>query len=236
MLSVELEPSFSVIREDYNTRFSIGRKFAEVRCQTKCSMIDGKMVSLLQGDSGAFCHLFHNTRADCNSNLMIAEGFNINKDYATCQEAWEKLVSGEIQYCSSERRGQCHESIVKTDLYCFSVLHFKLRSLDFAQKILYHLVGGQKIWSETANLHVMRFLTRAKKECIESIKSSTGMLIDSPSSSGGNTNTGPLADKFFGPLYRDKICSVILNEEDHLNYADFMSDLYHANHYTVCRC
>ena len=123
VLSVELEPSFSVIREDYNTRFSIGRKFAEVRCQTKCSMIDGKMVSLLQGDSGAFCHLFHNTRADCNSTLMIAEGFNINKDYATCQEAWEKLVSGEIQYCSSERRGQFHESIVKTDLYCFSVLH-----------------------------------------------------------------------------------------------------------------
>ena len=69
----------------------------------------------------------------------------------------------------------------------------------------------------------MQFLTRAKKECIESIKSSTGMLIDSPSSSGGNTNNGPLADKFFGPLYRDKICSVILNEEGLLNYAKSLS-------------
>ena len=90
----------------------------DVVCKTECSMIDGKMVSLLQGDSGAFCHLCHTT-------------------HASCKRTWDQLVSGDIVYTSSERQGQCHENIVQADLNCFSVLHFKLRSLDFAQKILY---------------------------------------------------------------------------------------------------
>lgn len=108
------------------------------------------------------------------------------------------------------------------------MLHFKLRSLDFAQKILYHLVGGQKylvgdqkVWSETGRYAI--FISRAKNECINTIREKTGILMDSPSSSGGNTNTGPLADRFFSKMNRDHICSVILNEEDRKNYEEFLS-------------
>ena len=79
---------------------------------------------------------------------MIADGFNITKDYESCKTAWQKLVDGDITYKSTERQGQCHEPIVKSSLFCFSVLHFKLRTLDFVQKILYHLVAGVKTWSE----------------------------------------------------------------------------------------
>ena len=103
-------------------------------------MLDGKMVSLLQGDRGAFCHLCHATRADASDPRLTTNGFYITKDYASCKEAWDKLVAGDISYSSNARQGQCHENLAKADLHCFSVLHFKLRSLDFAQKILYHLV------------------------------------------------------------------------------------------------
>ena len=144
VLSVELEPCFKVIRKEYETTLVVDGVSTNVVCKTECSMVDGKMVSLLQGSSGSFCHLCHATRADANNPELIANGFEITKDYASCKLAWDKLVAGDIVYTSSERQGQCHENIVQADLHCFSILHFKLRSLDFAQKILYRLQCGQK--------------------------------------------------------------------------------------------
>ena len=71
-----------------------------VVCKTECSVIDGKMVPLLQGDIGAFCHLC----GDANDIALISQGFKITKDYNSCKEAWEKLVAGQIGYSSSERK------------------------------------------------------------------------------------------------------------------------------------
>ena len=223
VLAVELEPSFEIIRDVYQCEVTIGGKKVRVDCKTECSMVDGKMVGLLQGDTGSFCHLCHVSRQDANDVTVIADGFMITKSYETCQAAWEKMSASETVLSSKDRDGQCHENIVKSDLFCFSVLHFKLRSLDFAQKILYHLVGGQKIWSETVNLRVQSFILRAKTECIDALREKTGMLIDSPSTSGGNTNCGPLADRFFSLQNRDEICSLILNTEDRNNYRKFLS-------------
>ena len=222
VLRVELESSFSLIRDIYQTEVQIAGKSVVVNCRTECSMVDGKMVGLLQGDSGAFCHLCHVSREDANDINVIAEGFKITKNYESCKAAWEKMTLSEIALPSKDRQGQCHENILKTDLFCFSVLHFKLRSLDFAQKILYHLVGGQRTWSDTVNLRVQSFILRAKKECIDAIREKTGMLMDSPCGSGGNTNTGPIADRFFSRQNRSEICSLILNSENRENFETFL--------------
>ena len=132
------------------------------------------MVSILQGDSGAFCHLCTTNRTEANDVQNISNGFMINKDYESCKEAWEKLQRGEISYSSKERQGQCHESVVKADLHFFSILHFKLRSLDFAEKVMYHLVSGQKFWNESGN-YVLKFLADAKQQCIDQICEYIGM-------------------------------------------------------------
>ena len=173
------------------------------------------MVSLLQGDSGAFCHLCTSTRSDANDLQQINNDFIINKDYESCKDAWEKLQRQDISYTSVERYGQCHESIAKCNLHFFSILHFKLRSLDYAQKI-------QKVWSESGN-YASKFIEKAKKECIEHIRETTGILIDTPTGNGGNTNCGPLADKFFSMNNRNSICELILNKEDHNNYFTMLS-------------
>ena len=216
VLKVELEPFFEVIRNDYKSNIMVNDKPVEITCKTECSMVDGKMVSLLQGDSGAFCHLCHVSRSDANDPDLIAEGFEITKDYESCTAAWDKLQSGEIAYQSCERQGQCHENILKANLSCFSLLHFKLRSLDFAQNILYHLSAGQRIWRETGQ--VQTIVKRQKQACIDHVRTTIGMLMDSPCGSGGNTNTGPLADRYFSPENRQFICELISNEEDRMNY------------------
>ena len=47
--------------------------------------------------------------------------------------------------------------------------------------------------------------------------------MDTPISSGGNTNSGPLASRFFHPSNRSKICELILNSEDRQNYMILLS-------------
>ena len=73
----------------------------KIQFETQCSMIDGKMGGLLQGDTGAFCHFCTSTRSDANDMQYIEKGFHINKNYESCRRAWEKLESGEIAYSSN---------------------------------------------------------------------------------------------------------------------------------------
>ena len=100
VFSVELEPSFEVIRNEYQTTLVQDDVTIKVNVKTECSMLDGKMVSLQQGDRGAFCHLCHlchATGADANDPRLITNGFVITKDYASCKEAWDKFA-GDIVF------------------------------------------------------------------------------------------------------------------------------------------
>ena len=64
-----------------------------------------------------------------------------------------------------------------------------------------------------------------KKHCIDHVLKNAKILIDSSCHAGGNTNGGPLADKFFSCKNKKEICSVILNSEDRKNYENLLSML-----------
>ena len=51
MLAVELEPLFAIIRDVYKSNVLVGDRSVSVDCTTECFIVDGKMVSLLKGDS-----------------------------------------------------------------------------------------------------------------------------------------------------------------------------------------
>ena len=57
----------------------IGGIETKIQFETQCSMIDGKMVGLLQWDTGAFCLFCTSTRSDANDMQYIEKGFHINK-------------------------------------------------------------------------------------------------------------------------------------------------------------
>ena len=92
-MKVKLEPFVEVIRTDYKSNSMVNDHTVVITCKTVCSMVDGKMVSLLQGDSGAFCHLCHASRSDANDPDLSADGFEITKDYESCKAAWDTSVS-----------------------------------------------------------------------------------------------------------------------------------------------
>ena len=76
---------------------------------TELSMMDGKMVDIVQGDSGAFCHYCNATRADANDLTKINNRFRIEKSADKCLEIWESIESGEMSYSDKERKRQEHK-------------------------------------------------------------------------------------------------------------------------------
>ena len=63
---------------------------------TETSMIDGKMLDLIQGDSGAFCHYCNVTREEANNIETIKNGFVIEKTAEGCLAKWQSLESGAL--------------------------------------------------------------------------------------------------------------------------------------------
>ena len=190
---------------------------------TEMSMIDGKMVDLIQGDSGGFCHYCYTTRAKANDLTCLLQGFPIEKNVQDMLDTWEKVASGEMAYSDPERSGQCHRPLNKDDLRFFAIMHQKLRSLDSCLKLLYHLVSGQThTWSESSP-EVKGAIKAAKRKCIDHIRLECGFLVDCPTQIGGNTNSGPIAEKFFSATHRNGICDLIENLSDRESYAELLS-------------
>ena len=187
-------------------------------------MVDGKMVSILQGDGGSPCHFCDSTTSDINDVISILQGFTISKNFETCMETWQKVATGEIAWGSSDRKGQCHKPIASVQFQ--GVLHWKLRSFDFTLQVYYRLIAGVYVWGDRKeNARQMAFVAAAKQEAIDFIRKSTGMLIDSPTSNGGNTNSGEMAQRFTSPEIRSVICSLIKKSDDRENFEILLQDM-----------
>ena len=209
--------------ETEESYINIGGKSQLLSVHTELSMVDGKMVDLIQGDAGSFCHYCYVTRAQANDLTCILQGFVIEKSVQEMLEKWDQIESGEMSYEDPKRGGQCHKPMNNADLRFFAIMHQKLRSLDNCLKMLYHLVSGQThTWSES-NPNVKDAIKKAKKECIDHIRKECRFLVDCPTQIGGNTNTGPLADNFFSSEHRLKICNVIRKSSDRVAFAELLS-------------
>ena len=198
---------------------NIQGKLISVQFFTETSMIDGKMVNIIQGDSGAHCHYCSLNREGCNNLLNIIQGFTITKSFEECKRVWDELSTGELSYKNPQRGGQCHLPI--GDVKLFGLLHLKLRSLDFCLKLLYRLVGGQYDWSDNKTSDMC--ISVAKKEVGEHFRKKLGLCVDTPTGSMGNSNCGPVADRFFDPKVRNTIVEKIPNVNDRENFSMLLS-------------
>lgn len=75
-----------------------------------------------------------------------------------------------------------------------------------------------KIFYQITKQDEFTALNLAKDKVIKHVRAQTSLLIDTPTSAGGNTNTGPLAKQWFSPELRDQICSVIDDPVDREGY------------------
>ncbi|CAL4131834.1 unnamed protein product, partial [Meganyctiphanes norvegica] len=217
---------FSEIMTNTKQDISIAKQNSQINInlhiENVVSMVDGKMVSTLQGDSGSPCHYCGHSVNEINNLIYILKGFAITKSFESCQTTWRSIKNENIMWSDSARQGQCHKPLVEVKFH--AILHWKLRSFDFALQIYYRLVAGVYEWGES-NRANMVFVTAAKKEAIDHVRCKTGMLIDTVTAGGGTTNTGVMAEKILSPEHRDNICSLIKNKENRENFDIFLRDL-----------
>ena len=185
------------------------------------SMVDGKMVDILQGDSGSPSH-YCNSTSEGNNLINILAGFEINKSFDQCLETWGNLVSGQIGWGSESIAGQCHAPLAAVKVH--DVLQWKLGSSDWLLQVYYRLIAGVKRWG-VLHKPSQPFVKAAKQEAIYFLRERCGMLIDTPTSQGGNTNTVTLAERFLHPDNREVVCSLIHNTVDRENFSILLRDL-----------
>ena len=139
-------------------------------------------------------------------------------------ETWQKLQDGELAWSSVERNGQCHKPMAKVKFQ--GILHWKLRSFDFLLQVYYRLIAGVYVWGDRKeNARQMLFVSAAKQQAIDHIRKNTGMLIDTPTPNGGNTNTGEIAERFCNPDNRAVICELIKKTDDRENFGKLLQDV-----------
>ena len=224
IITQEIEPYFEVINSFKNKPISVelNEKKVNFHYEIEASMLDGKLVGLVQGDTGAFCHYCDHTRESAHERSNICEGFEINKTWEECMDIWDKLQKGEILYDDLERHGIVHKPLNKINLKYFSITHMMMRSLDNVLKVYYRLISGQHVWSES-NSFVKMAIDLAKEKAQKFIKKECdGLLIDVVAHGGGTSNTGNTTMRFFSPKNRDKICSLIDGEETRNNFKKLM--------------
>ena len=176
---------------------------------TSVTMLDGKMTDIVQGDSGAFCHYCDVNLKEASSVDYLAKtgagGMPITKTVEECLQRWELTEGGEIAYTDPRRRDQCHRPLTTQLCRLFAILHQKLRTLDFALKILYQLVAELRVWSEVGQEPKAK-ITEAKIVVVNHIKlTCKGLLVDSPTSAGvAEIPILPLPSDFFMQAIENK--------------------------------
>ena len=217
----EFESLFSSINTNEHFAIKLDGKTVTVQVNNTVSMIDGKMVGILQGDTGnTKCHYCTCSTTEMNNIVLIQQGFIINKDYTSCTEAW-KLIEKGIEWNDKDRQGQCVKPLVPINF--FAILHWKLRSFDYALNILYRLVAGVYVWGKAGHNNDFK---AAKTHVQENLRQQLGILVDVPTPGGGNTNSGSIAQRFFSSDSRDTICELITCDINRQNYNIF---LQHVN-------
>ena len=70
-------PSWTPYLKDYEGEALVNGNIIKVQYKNNWSVCDGKMVDLIQGDSGAICHLCTTSRNSGNDIAVIEEVFKI---------------------------------------------------------------------------------------------------------------------------------------------------------------
>ena len=141
-----LKPTLDKIAEIENNEITTELGI-QCQCFTNISMCDEKMISLLHGDSGAFCHLCTCKKADGNDVLQISQGFEMNKTYEDMLETWKEILKEEEikkdkkdqgkryrrkkDEVRVDRKGQLHEPLIGHNNPIHGILHSKLRYIIF---------------------------------------------------------------------------------------------------------
>ena len=132
---------------------------------------------------------------------MIKAGFEMNRSMERVEEIFNKLFNEEIgSITKSAKDYKKREGVTNKPLTKQAVnlaprpLHCMLRVYTFFQKLMYKVYAQ----NEAAKNPEINFTEKeARPILIKAVKHATGILMDTPTSKGGTSDTGNAAKEFF---------------------------------------
>jgi hypothetical protein len=193
-------------------------------------LVDGKFAKEVTGTGGAYCLYGHCFEKHAHDIQKVQEGFPLNRTAANIHAVFDRLFddeSGEIlkqRGDYGDRQGVTQKPLTGQDFHLAPrCLHFRLRVFSWFLKFLYRLLAKVLIWKKkhlTEKQH--ENVKKWKKKVIDTAKEITGILMDTPTSKGGTTDTGNTAWRFFSPDFIPVLESLLP-----VKYLDKVLNLHH---------
>ena len=171
----------------------------------KLCLTDGKAVKEASGLGGAYC-LLGTCSKDAGQDIeRIQAGFELNRTMEQVDQIFKKLYNEEIGAIAKTtrdydvRQGVTHQPLTSQSInQAARPLHCILRLYNLFQRILYKLLARIKAaLNPDIEIDEKKLLAECRLIVIEAWKVETGVVMDTPTSKGGTTDTGNAAKRFF---------------------------------------
>ena len=177
-----------------------GREVA-VKVNANLRLADGKAVKEATGLGGAYCLVGTCSKESGHDIDCIKAGFEINRSMEKANEIFQQLFDKEIGAIKKTKKdNETRQGVTNKPLTNQAInlsprpLHCMLRVYNLFQRLLYKTYAEvlaernpqiEKDWEKESRLIV-----------IDAVKD-TGVVMDTPTSKGGTTDTGNAAKRFF---------------------------------------
>ena len=168
-------------------------------------LMDGKAVKEASGLGGAYCLFGTCSKEDGQDIERIKAGFELNRTMEQVDQIFKKLYDEEIGTIAKKpkdydvRQGVTHQPLTSQSINLAPrPLHCVLRLYNLFQRILYKLLAKIKAaLNPDVEINEKKLLAECRLIVIEAWKDKTGVVMDTPTSKGGTTDTGNAAKRFF---------------------------------------
>lgn len=168
-------------------------------------LTDGKAVKEASGLGGAYCVLGTCSKADGHNIDKIKAGFEMNRTMQQVKETFEKVFNeliGTVEKSKNDykvRQGVTNRPLTSQEVNkAPRPLHCGLRLYNLFQRIMYKTHAQMSsVENPQPDVDEKALVAASRLVVIEAIKRATGIVMDTPTSKGGTTDTGNAAKRFF---------------------------------------
>ena len=168
-------------------------------------LLDGKAVKEVSGLGGAYCLVGTCSKEDGHNLDMIKSGFEMNRTMEKVHEIFQKLYDAEIGSIKKSPKDQkTRQGVTNEPLTTQSVnlaprpLHCMLRAYTFFQKLMYKIhAEAETAKNPDSTITEKAQMEISRKFLISAVNQATSIVMDTPTSKGGTTDTGNAAKEFF---------------------------------------
>jgi hypothetical protein len=178
-----------------------------IKSQVDMTLVDGSAIKVASGLGGAPCVLCISPDKDLHDIKKVKDGFELDRDQEDTVAIATRLFDEDLGEIIRKRGDyEQRQGVTQVPLTTKPInrapatLHKRLRALSWAEQFIYRVRAEVKLWkSGRLTQNQKDRIEKSRKEWLTAMAQETGLVLDTPTSKGGTTDTGNAAWRFFSP-------------------------------------